>query len=951
MKKRLISIVLLIVMFSSFSLCAFAETVMLDRSLPSFDEEIAYKNDDYFGSYGVRGSAIQGKGALSLYEKDGNKMIKMAVTDAVTSGYNYSMLTMFVNRNHKDYYKHGIIISYDTVAPDNGKILFHTYGANYASRRLYSIDKLTLIPASASNTDVTDTSKQATLEKGKLHNIKLVLDTASRSYTIFLDGNQVGDTYTFQDNYFASANYWDKATGVMKEVPPMYLSLRTNDDGSSTYPLEALVDNLKITSYNLEGIEVSSSFDIYENGEKVSEYNPSLSSHNIGIDVFNNTTEAKEIAALSLKYNTNGNGYKLLDSYSFKRLPLDKGYNRESLTNMLIPDSDTLSSTQLLFVDSLYTPKMSSASYTLTNDGTYVTVLKNEIPSVAATELKGTLEVTNLDKEVTVSGIVTDEEGESLNNLPVGITILNKDVTKENFITEYNALTAETSSIQSLIYTDLSATDIEGKYSFKIEMPKNAEMGDYLIIANAGGQEFTTTLRYLTTEQKQDSIININQALSKTTLDFQNAVNDNEFPLSLFLDYTSTKNMYNLVKDKPTFFELVKSYGKYSEELSETGNSVNQFNINLDNAILLSSLEEIDNIANLKQYAESISEETGLITSGITTVNSDYVYTSLATFSDFSSLEKINKCIAEAIVLYNVPYAENWGGIKDVIETYSGLLGLDLSDENVDYDEVYHKMYDLKNSYTDIQKIVNSFNELKLTCPIVVTPPPVIKPPVIVGGGGGGGGGVASRPQINEENKAEENKEEVLKPETPVKVMNFTDVPESFWGYDYIKEAYEKGLVNGISENEFNPYGNISREEFAAMLVRCANLSKKDSDINFSDVSESDWFFDTVKTAYAYGIIKGREDGTFGAGESITRQDIAVMINNMADNGLIPQLKGEISEFVDTDKVSDYALSSVLKVSSAGIFSGYDDFTFRPQNNAIRAEATTIILRIYNMVK
>ncbi len=959
MKNRLISIVLLIAMLSSFSLFAFAETVMLDRSLPSFDEETAYKNDDYFGTSGVRGTSIQGNGALSLYDDNGNKMIKMAIKDSVSSGYNYAMMTMFVNRNLSEYYKKGLVISYDLIAPENGKIVFHTYGTNYPSRRLYSVDNLTLIPASAANTDVTDITKQATLEKGKLHNIKLILDTSSRSYTIFLDGIKVGDTYTFQDNYFASTNYWDKTTGEMKEVPPMYLSLRTNDDTTS-YPLEAFVDNLKITSYNEEAIEVSSSFDILNNTKYEGEFSPLETSQETSLDIFNNIGEDKEVAAISLKYKTNINGYKLLEGYSLKKLNLTKGYNRETIANMLIPDNDSTSSAQFLLLDSLYEPAMSTSSYTLINNGTNVTVTNNAIPALPEDTIKGTLEVTNLDNEVTVSGIVIDEEGEPLLNVPVGLTILNKDVTKDAFITEYNALNAETSSMQSLIYTDLSATDIEGKYSFKIEMPDSAEMGDYLLIANVGGKEVSTTLRYLTTVQKQSSIIKINDALSKTSTDFLNTIGDSDtaFSLSLFLDYTSDESMYNSVKDKPTFFELVKSYGEYSEELSETGNSVNQFNINLDNAILLSNLESIDELAGLKLYAESIAEETGLLIDGISAVNSDYVYTALKDFSDFSSLDKINKCIAEAIVLYNIPNAENWGAVKTAIESYSTLLGLDLSDSTVDYDEVYHEMYEQKGSYTDIQKIISSFNALKLTCPIVINPPPIIKPSVSVGGGGGGG--VAARPQVDEEvideevkdeESKEESKDDILKPEPPVKAMNFTDVSEDFWGYDYIKEAYEKGLVNGISENEFNPDGLITREEFVALLVRCAGLSNKDSVTNFSDIKESDWYFDTVKTAYAYGIIKGRENGAFGAGESITRQDIAVMIKNMADNGLIPELKGEISEFADADEISDYALSSVNAVSAQGIFSGYEDLTIRPKNNATRAEATAIILRIFNMAK
>ena len=956
MKKRLISIVLIIAMLSSFSLFALAETVLLDRSQPSFDEQTEYEPSDSFEGFVVRDTKLLGNGQISLHDDNGNKMLKMAISKSVNDDYttelkqNAAIIRIFEYRSLKDYYKKGIIIDFDIIAPENGTIVLHTRSDAYYTYGFFKIEGLKLIPGNEFRTYEADTSKHASLEKGKMHNIKMVFDTSSKSYTIYLDKKQVGDKYTVPDGYLSyNTEFFDKATGAMKEVPKLYFRLMPNLDGNnpSTYPIEAYVDNLKITSCNLDGTDVSSFFDIYdENGKIVSQFNPSNTSHKIGLDVFNNTDAADDTAVVSLKFKKNENGFNLLDSYSIKKLSLVKGYNRAEFNNLLIPDNDPDYFSKLIFLDSLYNPGMEASVYSYTNDGAFVTVTKTDKPAAALVD-KGTIKAVNLDRDVTISGIAQDAEGQPLLNVPVGLTILNKGVTKDALKTEYNALSTETNSLSSFAYSDITTTDIDGKYTFKVEMPDSALSGDYLLIANVGGKEVSTTLRYLTTAQKQASIKDINDALSKTATDLLSTIEnpETEYNLSLFVGYTSTKDMYNLVKDKASFFELVKSYGKYSEELSEVGNSVIAFNKNLDNAILLSNLESIDDLPTLKQNAESIAKQTGLMLSGITAANNDAVYTALADFTDFSSLDKINGCIAEAIVLYDIPKAENWGAIKTAIELYSTLLGLDLSDSTVDYDGVYHKMYDQKAGYTDISKIVASFNELKASTSIVITPPPVIAPPVIIPSGGGGG--VASRPVINEEVKVED----IINPEPSVKVMNFTDVSESFWGYKYIKEAYEKGLVNGISEDKFNPEGLITREEFVAMLVRCAGVSYKDSDISFSDIKESDWYSDTVKTAYAYGIIKGREDGTFGAGESITRQDIAVMIKNMADNGLIPTLNGEANEFKDVTSISDYALTSVNAVSASGIFAGYDDLTFRPQSNAIRAEATTIILRLFNMAK
>ncbi len=952
MKNRLISVAFLIAMLSSFSLFASAETVLLDRSQPSFDEEEAYKENDYYGSYGVRGTSKQGKGVLSLYDDNGNKMIKMAIPEAVTSGFNSAMLTMFTNRNHKEYYKKGVIIDLDVIASESATIILHTRGGSYYTFTFFKIENLKLIPATGRSTYEADTSKHATLEKGKMHNLKIVFDTSSKSYTIYLDKKQVGDKYTVQDAYLswkANSEYFDAATGAMKEVPELYFRLMPNLEGETTYPVEAFVDNFKIISYNLEGMEVSSFFDIFdENGEIVSEYNPSAPSHKIGLDVFNNTDAADEVALVSLKYKKNENGFNLLDSYSVKRLPLEKGYNRLDFNNVLIPDNDPSYVSKLIFLDSLYNPEMRAPIYSLANDGTSVTVTKTDKPA-AASVVNSTIEAVNLDSEITISGIAQDAEEQPLFNVPVGLTILNKDAAKDDLKTEYDALSSETDGLTSFVYSDITTTDIDGKYTFKVEMSADAPSGDYLLIANVGGKEVSATLRYLTTAQKQSSIKEINDALSKTADDLLNIIADSDaaFSLSLFLGYTSDEEMYNSVKDKASFFELVKSYGEYSEEFSEAGDSVNRFNKNLDNAILLSNLESIDDLAELKQNAESIAKQTGLIVDGITDANNDAVYTALSEFSDFSSLEKINKCIAEAIVLYNIPNAENWGAIKNAVESYSDLLGLDLSDSKVDYDEVYHKMYDLKAGYTGISEIVASFNELKNSTPVVITPPPAVKPSV----GGGGGGGVASRPVVNEEVKAEVEKEEIIKPEQSVKAMNFTDVTENFWGYDAINELYSKGIVKGISETEFAPDSSVKREEFVAMLVRAANLKMKEENKEFTDVPGEAWYKEVIDIAFSNGIISGRTDGSFGAGESITRQDIAVIIGNMLEKGLISEKEDENKSFNDMAVVYDYARSSVERVLKQGIISGYSEGDFRPLNNATRAETAAIIYRILDRIK
>ena len=127
-------------MLSSFSLFALAETVMLDRSQPSFDEETEYKLSDLFENTAVRYSVVKEEGVLSLYDDNGNKMIKMALKKEASLKNNYATMTMFLHRGLNTYLKKGIIIDLDLIAPESGTIVLHTRGPTYYPNAFLKIE-------------------------------------------------------------------------------------------------------------------------------------------------------------------------------------------------------------------------------------------------------------------------------------------------------------------------------------------------------------------------------------------------------------------------------------------------------------------------------------------------------------------------------------------------------------------------------------------------------------------------------------------------------------------------------------------------------------------------------------------------------------------------------------------------------------------------------------------
>lgn len=172
---------------------------------------------------------------------------------------------------------------------------------------------------------------------------------------------------------------------------------------------------------------------------------------------------------------------------------------------------------------------------------------------------------------------------------------------------------------------------------------------------------------------------------------------------------------------------------------------------------------------------------------------------------------------------------------------------------------------------------------------------------------------------------------------------SLADASEVGWAEDAINYLTKNGYVNGYEDNTFRPNNNVTREEFASMLIRSLGIEEKDTDAEFSDVKKDDWYYSTVRTAAALGIVKGY-DGKFGAGSTITRQDMCTMVYRAAQiaNMTIPENYGEAT-FADDDKISDYAKESIKALQKGGIVNGLEGNVFEPNGIVTRAMAAKVL--------
>lgn len=169
------------------------------------------------------------------------------------------------------------------------------------------------------------------------------------------------------------------------------------------------------------------------------------------------------------------------------------------------------------------------------------------------------------------------------------------------------------------------------------------------------------------------------------------------------------------------------------------------------------------------------------------------------------------------------------------------------------------------------------------------------------------------------------------------KLINLSDI-QGHWAQQTIAELIALGAIGGYPDGTFKPDQGISRAEFASILVKALKLEQKQGKV-FEDTA-GHWAKDAIATAAAYGIVNGYSDTSFGPDDSITREQMAVMIVKAAK---LAETK-EGKAFADGNKVSSWASNAVATASQNKIINGYSDNSFRPQNNASRAEAATVII-------
>ena len=152
--------------------------------------------------------------------------------------------------------------------------------------------------------------------------------------------------------------------------------------------------------------------------------------------------------------------------------------------------------------------------------------------------------------------------------------------------------------------------------------------------------------------------------------------------------------------------------------------------------------------------------------------------------------------------------------------------------------------------------------------------------------------------------------------------------------------------MKGTSETTFEPEAPATRAMLVTILHRLEGEPAVGSRSPFADVPEDQWFAAAVRWAKETGVAEGCGDGTFGPGDTVTREQFAAILYRYAKwKGYDVSGSADLSGYADAAAISLWALDAVKWANAAGLVTGRTANTLVPGGTATRAETAAILMR------
>ncbi|CAH1205519.1 hypothetical protein PAECIP111893_02364 [Paenibacillus plantiphilus] len=187
--------------------------------------------------------------------------------------------------------------------------------------------------------------------------------------------------------------------------------------------------------------------------------------------------------------------------------------------------------------------------------------------------------------------------------------------------------------------------------------------------------------------------------------------------------------------------------------------------------------------------------------------------------------------------------------------------------------------------------------------------------------------------------------------------IEFADM-QGHWAESEVEKLGSKRIVRGITINDYAPNRNITRAEFASLLVRALGIKTDRTGAGdvFKDVAITSWYSTEVEAAFRAGLVNGISSTHFAPEAQITREQIALMLMNAhalvkEEFNSIEQIPNSLTSFTDASEVSAWARAAMSEAVASKLIQGMSTDLLAPAESATRAQAAVMLHRLMVMIE
>ncbi len=175
---------------------------------------------------------------------------------------------------------------------------------------------------------------------------------------------------------------------------------------------------------------------------------------------------------------------------------------------------------------------------------------------------------------------------------------------------------------------------------------------------------------------------------------------------------------------------------------------------------------------------------------------------------------------------------------------------------------------------------------------------------------------------------------------------DLNDIPTNGWMYPYVSYCVQEGFFKNLINDSFSPLKTVTRSEFVMLLGRAVGIdTSKYNTVSFSDVPKNAAYAPYVAWAKEVGVTGGVSETEFAPNSNITREQICAMLVRLCVNTEIFEndVPESYKKFADHSDIASYFINSVYKAREKGLVNGRENNKFDPKANINRQEISVIL--------